>query len=125
MSRPAEIIIVGAHYDSAPGSPGADDNASGITVTLALARAFTWKHLSRTVRFVAFANEEPPYFWTSDMGCVVYASECRRKGERIAAMLSIESVGYYSGMPHSQQYPLGLGLLYPSTGAFIAFVGNL
>lgn len=66
--RPGEVVIVGAHYDSVPGGPGADDNASGVASMLALARRFAGTHPSRTVRFVGFTNEEPPYFWSAEMG---------------------------------------------------------
>jgi len=123
--RVGEVVIVGAHYDTVPGSPGADDNATGVAVMLALARRFARTQPARTLRFVAFTNEEPPYFWTADMGSVVYAKQCREHGDRVAAMLSIESVGYYSNLPNSQRYPAGLGLLYPSRGDFVAFVGNV
>ncbi len=122
--RPQEVVIVGAHFDSVPGSPGADDNASGVAVVLALAREFAGAKPARTVRFVGFANEEPPYFWQESMGSLVYAKRCRQRGDRITAMLSIESVGFYSPVANSQKYPAGLGLLYPSTGNFVAFVGN-
>jgi len=121
-SRPLEIVVVGAHYDTVPGSPGADDNASGVAAVLALARHFAGSHPSRTVRFVAFVNEEPPYFWTREMGSLVYAKDCRRRGERIEAMVSMESVGYFGA---SQHYPLPLLGLFPSTGDFVAFVGNV
>jgi len=124
-SLAAEVVIVGAHYDTVPGSPGADDNASGVAVMLALARRFAGTQPGRTLRFVAFTNEEPPYFWTTEMGSLVYARKCREQGDRVNAMLSIESVGFYSSEPRSQRYPMGLGLLYPSEGDFVAFVGNL
>jgi Zn-dependent M28 family amino/carboxypeptidase len=124
-SRAKEVVIVGAHYDTVPDSPGADDNASGVAVMLALARRFASGPSARTLRFVAFANEEPPYFWTADMGSLVYAKKCRQQGDRVVAMLSVESVGFYTSRPASQRYPLGLSLLYPSTGDFIAFVGNV
>jgi Zn-dependent M28 family amino/carboxypeptidase len=120
-----EVVVIGAHYDSVPGSPGADDNASGVAVMLALARSFAGTRPARTLRFVGFANEEPPYFWSDDMGSVVYAKKCREHGDRVVAMLSIESVGFYSTSPKSQRYPAGLGFLYRSTGDFVAFVGNV
>src|SRR5262249_44736418 len=123
--RLGEVIIVGAHYDSVLGSPGADDNASCVAVILALARKFKGTQSPRTLRFVAFTNEEPPYFWSADMGSVVYAKESRKRGEKIVAMLSIESVGFYSNALASQNYPAGLGHLYRPTGDFVAFVGNL
>ncbi len=124
-SRPQEIVLVGAHYDSAPDSPGADDNASGVAAMLALARHFATAKPRRTLRFVGFANEEPPYFWREEMGSLVYAKRSRERGEHIVAMLSLESVGVYSTAPGSQHYPLGLGLLYPSRADFVAFVGNV
>src|SRR5262249_6861138 len=120
-----EIVVVGAHYDSALDSPGADDNASGVAAILALARSFGRSQPARTLRFVAFANEEPPHFWTDDMGSLVYAKRSQRLQERLVAMLSVESVGFYTTAPASQRYPAGLGLLYPSTGDFVAFVGNM
>ncbi|MCI0585398.1 MAG: M20/M25/M40 family metallo-hydrolase [Planctomycetes bacterium] len=123
--RKAEIVVVGAHYDSVPGSPGADDNATGTASLLALARAFAGKRPARTLRFVAFANEEMPYSGTVAMGSRVHGLGCRGRGENIVAMLSLETMGYYSTVPGSQRYPFPFGLLYPSTGDFIAFVGNV
>ena len=122
---PNEIVVVGAHYDSVWGSPGADDNASGVAVMLALARSVARIEPKRTLRFVAFVNEEPPYFWTPEMGSVVYAKQVRERKENVVAMLSLESVGFYSTSPASQHYPSGMGLLFPSKGDFVAFVGNL
>lgn len=124
-SRPEEVVIVGAHYDSVVESPGADDNASGVAAMLALARSFEAIRPSRTLRFVAFTNEEPPYFGTEEMGSLVYAKKCRQQGDRVVAMLSIESVGFYTTSPATQHYPAGLGLIYPSKGDFVAFVGNV
>jgi hypothetical protein len=125
-SRAGEIVVVGAHYDSVSGTTGADDDASGVATVLALARTFAGKGMqtARTVRFVAFANEEPPYFQTPAMGSVVYARRCRERGDRIVAMLSLESIGYYSDRPESQHYPFPFGLFYPTTGDFVGFVGN-
>jgi len=122
--RPAEIVIIGAHYDSPPGSPGADDNASGVAALLELARRFSHGKPARTLRFVAFTNEEPPYFQTGLMGSRVYASGAKRRNEKIVAMLSLESIGYYSDAPGSQLYPFPFNLFYPDTGNFIGFVGN-
>jgi Zn-dependent M28 family amino/carboxypeptidase len=124
-AHPEEIVIVGAHYDSVEGSQGADDDASGIAAMLALARAFAGTHPARTLRFVAFADEEPPYFWTDQMGSLVYARACKERGDRVVAMLSLETVGYFRDERGTQKYPFPLGLLYPSEGNFIAFVGDL
>jgi Zn-dependent M28 family amino/carboxypeptidase len=120
-----EIIVVGAHYDSVPGSPGANDNASGVAALLELARLFAGTTLPRSVRFVAFANEEAPFFYGDEMGSTVYASRARARGERIEAMLALETIGYYTDQPASQRYPFPFGFFYPDTGNFIGFVGNL
>lgn len=123
--RSDEIVVVGAHYDSVLGSPGANDNGSGVAAMLALARRFAHQSGERTLRFVAFVNEEPANFQTDKMGSWVYASRCRARGEKIVAMISLETVGYFSDAPNSQKFPLrGLGLLYPTTGNFIGFVSN-
>src|SRR5437773_2753388 len=81
--QPDQIIVVGAHYDSVPGCPAANDNASGVAATLELARHFRTIPTSRTLRFVAFVNEEPPYFHTESMGSLVYARRCRERKEKI------------------------------------------
>ena len=78
--RPDDIIVIGAHYDSVQGSPGANDNASGVAAMLALARAFAKTAPARTLRFVAFTNEEPPLFQTKHMGSRVYARRSRERG---------------------------------------------
>lgn len=124
-SRPEEIIVVGAHYDSALGTPGADDNATGTAAVLCLARAFAGRRPARTVRFVLFTNEEPPYYHTASMGSLVYARGAKSRAESIGAMLSLETIGYFSDRPGSQRYPFPINLLYPSTGNFLGFVGNV
>ena len=123
--KPDDIVVIGAHYDSVQGSPGANDNASGVAATLALARAFADTTPARTLRFVLFANEEPPFFQTEHMGSRVYAKRSRERGENIALMLSLETIGYYSDEPGSQHLLFPLSLIYPSTGNFIAFVSNV
>ena len=123
--KPEEIVVVGAHYDSAIGTPAANDNGSGVAAVLALAKRFAQRKTVRTLRFVAFVNEEPPYFQTKQMGSLVYAKRCHQRNEKITAMLSLETIGYYSDKPGSQKYPPPLNLLYPSTGNFIGVVGNM
>jgi Zn-dependent M28 family amino/carboxypeptidase len=123
-ARPEEIVVIGAHYDTVPSTPGADDNASGIAVLLALAETFAKSTPERTVRFVAFANEEPIYFQTPLMGSRVYAKACRERGENVVAMVSLESLGFFSDERGSQHYPFPLSLFYPSRANFIAVVGN-
>jgi len=122
--RPQQIVVVGAHYDSAIGTPGADDNASGTAALLALAKRLRSRKLERTLRFVAFVNEEPPHFQTTDMGSWRYAKRCRERGEHVSAMLSLESIGYFSDVEGSQSYPPPLSLFFPSRGDFIGVVGN-
>jgi hypothetical protein len=124
-SRPGEIVVVGAHYDSVLHSPGANDNASGSAGLLALARLLARSAPARTLRFVAFVNEEPPHFRTEEMGSRVYARRCRERGECVVAMLSLETIGCFTDAPGTQKYPPPLGLFYPSQGNFIAFVGNV
>ena len=120
-----EIIVAGAHYDSVAGTPGANDNASGVAALLELARLLAGTALPRTVRFVAFANEEAPFFYGDEMGSNRYAARARAQGERIEAMLALETIGYYTDQPASQRYPFPFNFFYPDTGNFIGFVGNL
>jgi hypothetical protein len=123
--RADEIVIIGAHYDTAGGLPGANDNGSGVAATLELARLHATKTSARTVRFVLFANEEPPFFQGEGMGSLVYAKRCRERNEKITAMLSLETIGYYSDEPGSQRYPVGFHPGYPSEGNYLGFVSNV
>jgi hypothetical protein len=120
-----EIVVVGAHYDSVVGTPGANDNGSGVAAMLELARLLKDSRPARTIRFVAFVNEEPPFFQTRDMGSFHYARRCRKRDENVVAMLSLETIGYYSDEPGSQKYPPLVSFFYPDRGDFIAFVGNV
>ena len=122
---PEEIILLGAHYDTVQGSPGADDNASGVAGLLALARRMPARAPARTIRFALFVNEEPPFFQGPHMGSLVHARACRARGERIVAMLALDGIGYYTDAPGSQTYPVPIGWLYPNVGDFITFVGNV
>jgi Zn-dependent M28 family amino/carboxypeptidase len=123
--RADEIVLAGAHYDTVPGSPGADDNASGVAAVLELARLLRGQQHARTIRLVAFVNEEPPFFYWGEMGSKVYARAARSRGDDIRVMLSLEMLGCYSDAPGSQDYPPPLGLFYPKQGNFIGFVSNL
>lgn len=123
IKKPEEIIIVGAHYDTCF-NPGANDNASGVAALLELAGLMSKEKNSRTIRFIAFANEEPPFFKTKDMGSYVYASRAREQGENIKAAVILEMIGYYSDRLFSQRYPVFLGFFYPNRANFIAVVGN-
>jgi len=120
-----EIVLVGAHYDTVPGSPGADDNASGVAGLIEIARALRETRCARTVKLVAFVNEEPPFFYWGEMGSRVYARAARARGDDIRVMLSLEMLGCYSDSAGSQDYPPPLGFFYPDAGNFIAFISNL
>jgi Peptidase family M28 len=120
------LVLIGAHYDSAPGgTPAANDNGSGTAAALVLARHFAGTQHALPLRIVLFANEEMPYFTTETMGSLWHARGCQRRGEALRAMLSLETMGYYSDAPGSQKYPAPLSSLYSDRGNFIGFVGNL
>lgn len=119
-------VVVGAHYDSVAGSPGANDNASGVAVLIELARLLRGRALGSPLRFVAFVNEEPPYFNSGEgMGSVEYVRALQREQHQVSSMLSLETVGMYSDAPASQKYPPLVGSFYPDRGNFIGFVGDL
>jgi Peptidase family M28 len=122
-----EVIVVGAHYDSVRGSPGANDNGSGTAAVLELARLLRdlGGASNRRIRFVLFVNEEPPYFRTEAMGSLNYARALAQRRERVVAMYSLETIGFYSSEPGSQAYPAPFGLIFPDRGDFVAFVGLL
>jgi Zn-dependent M28 family amino/carboxypeptidase len=122
-ARRAEIMVVGAHYDTHKDSPGANDNASAVAALLHLARALAGSAPVRTVRFVAFTNEERPFTRTRRMGSRVYARECRERGEQIVGMIGLEMLGCYLPQKGAQWLSLG-GLLLPREGDFLAVVGN-
>jgi Zn-dependent M28 family amino/carboxypeptidase len=112
-------IIVGAHFDSVQGTPGADDNASGVAVLLEAARVLSKKKLSSQVLFAAFQLEE-----FNMVGSTHFARKLKQAGAKVDAMLSLEMVGYTDSRPGTQRYPAGLGRLYPDRGDFIALIGN-
>jgi hypothetical protein len=120
----ARTIVVGAHYDSIDDAPGANDNGSGTAAVLELARLLKDFRPARTrLRLVLFVNEEPPYFQTGDMGSYRHAGLLAGRGEHVAAMISLETIGYFSDAPGSQQYPPPFGAVFPNRGNFVAFVG--
>lgn len=123
--RPDEIILIGAHYDSLKGCPGANDNASGVAAMLEIARNLRHRTLKRSVRFVAFTNEEPPFRGTEKMGSWVYAYRANLCDENIKLAVMLESLGYFSDQRNSQIAPPPLNLAIPNRGNFLAFVSNL
>ena len=118
-------IVVGAHYDTVPGTPGADDNATGVAALLELVRQLAGERFVRPLRFVFFPNEEPPFFPDAGMGSAAYAAQLRRAGIDVHVMISLEMLGYYSDRAKSQRYPPGMSFFYPDRGNFIGFVSNL
>jgi hypothetical protein len=122
--RRREILLVGAHYDSVMGSPGANDNASGVAALLEISREFAAIAPAMTVRFVAFVNEEPPFFMSNQQGSIVYAKLARDRGDDIRLMASLETIGWYSSEPRSQHYPPLFKLIYPDRANFIGMVSD-
>jgi Zn-dependent M28 family amino/carboxypeptidase len=124
--KPGEVVLIGAHYDTYAGTPGADDNASGVAMLLELCRLIKNDGPDRTIKFVFFTLEEPPVFRTAFMGSTVYADKARKSGEKIVAMICLESLGYYHGEKGGQGFPLPLmSLFFTTTPDFVAVVGNL
>ena len=128
--------ILGAHYDSAPGTFRADDNISAVAILLETARLLAQSpNPPRNIRFVAYTNEEPPHFMNESMGSRVHATSCRKNGDNLQGMICLESLGYYSNEPGSQELPI-YGVpdetltfarsrgIDPTVGNYIAIVGD-
>jgi hypothetical protein len=122
---PAEIIIVSAQYDTLPGSPGANNNGSGIAILFQLSQLLKKHTPDRTLRLLNFVNEEDPFFGTEMMGSFQYAKRSRQLREDIKVMLSMDALGIYKEEPDSQKLPFPFSMFYPNRGNFLAFIGNL
>ncbi len=119
------IIVIGAHYDTVPGSPGADDNASGVAGMLELARFCKNGNSGKGLVFAAFVNEEPPCFGSGNMGSMVYAKHLRENNSAVRVMVSLEMIGHFA-KDKTQNYPFaGMNFFYPKKADFLAVVGNL
>ena len=127
--RADEILLLGAHYDTVYTTPGADDNASAVAVLLEVSRLLREHQCKRSIRYVAFACEEPPYFHVDAMGSQHHARQARLRGDKIKGMLCLEMVGYYSTADNSQRVPPlipeWMRRFFPRRGDFLAAVGNL
>lgn len=127
QARTKPCIVIGAHYDSVLGTPGADDNASGVAGLIESVRLLKNYSNQRTICFAAFAHEEPPYFLTRWMGSRQYAKLLQRDKTNVQVMFSLEMIGY-AGDTFKQSYPFPflrqLGR-YPKHGNYIALVSNL
>jgi hypothetical protein len=121
---PERFVLIGAHYDSVRGAPGANDNASGVAALLEISRLFKQQHPVISVRFVAFVNEEPPFFMRAKQGSMVYARMAKARGDDIALMVSLDCLGCYSEQPGYQRYPPFFGFFFPSQANFIAVISN-
>jgi hypothetical protein len=119
-----EAIVVGAHFDTSAGTPGADDDASGVAAVMELARTFQAKRGNRAVYFAFFVNGEAPYSKTDQMGSMVYAKWLKEQGMDVRGMLDLNGLGAYSDAPPARPYPSGVVPAYPSTSNFVAIVGN-
>ncbi|MEW6387383.1 MAG: M28 family peptidase [Thermodesulfobacteriota bacterium] len=123
--NPGGYYILGAHYDTVAGTPGADDNASGVAVLLEVARLTRNSPLPKPWTFIGFTTEEPPAYFTPYMGSRVYARQAKKQRAKILGMLCLESVGYFRREPESQALPFPLRLMgYPTTGNFIGIASD-
>lgn len=125
-TSPDALLIVGAHYDTVSTSPGADDNGSGVAGLLGLARALAGTEPAKTIRFAAFALEEPPVYRTKNMASYHYARSLNEKNERVEGMICLEMIGFFCDREGCQHYPFPfMNRFFPKTGNFIAMVGNM
>lgn len=123
--RSEDFIVVGAHYDAYLGRPGADDNASGVAGVIELARLLSHETPSTTIVLAAYTLEEPPHYRSPDMGSARHVNALVSSERFPLLMLNLEMIGYFSGEPHSQRYPIPfLSFLWPDAGDFIAVMGR-
>jgi Zn-dependent M28 family amino/carboxypeptidase len=119
----APWLVIGAHYDTVPTTPGADDNASGVSALIELGALLREPVLDGRVRLVALAQEEPPFFMSADHGAQVEVARSRKAGEQLTGMVALESIGCFSTAPGSQRYPLApLAWHFGTQGDYISFV---
>ena len=124
-TSPEKVLVAGAHYDTVRTTPGADDNASGVAGLLRLAKLLAGRPQDKTVRFAAFALEEPPTYRTKNMGSYHYAASLKKNEEQIEGMICLEMIGFFCDRPGSQHYPIPfMKLRFPKIGNYIAMVGN-
>ncbi len=115
----APPLIVAAHFDTVKGSPGADDNASALAVMLQIAHRVRALKLVRPIRFIAFNLEEENL-----LGSSAYTSLLKKNREAIHGAIVLECVGYASHQHNSQKTPPGVPIAVPTTGNFLAVIGN-
>jgi hypothetical protein len=125
LKAPSEIVIVSAQYDTLPGSPGANNDASGVAILLQLSEMFREYRPDRTLRLINFTTEEPPYFGTELMGSLRYAKRCRQLSEDVRVVLSLDALGFFRDSPDTQKLPFPFSYFYPDRANFLAFIGDL
>lgn len=121
-------LVIGAHYDSADDSPGANDNGTSVAALIEIARELSRAPIAGQrldIRLVFFVNEEAPYGKTDAMGSLRHARMLKQSGVPVTGMIALETLGYFSDAANSQRYPFPFGMIYPTTGNFVAFVGLL
>ncbi len=124
-TKATQTYVIGAHYDSAEDSPGANDNGSAVAALLEIARNLHGQTPAQdSLRLVFFVNEEQPYGKTPDMGSWQHAKRLKDQGERVAGMIALETLGYFSDKPGSQRLPPPFDRIYPDIGNFVAFIGT-
>ena len=112
-------LIVAAHYDTVPGSPGADDNASAVAVLLSVAQRIKRTSLSRPVHFIAFCLEEEDL-----LGSRAYVAHLTETRKPVYGAIILECVGYARDEEGSQRIPPGVPIAVPTVGNFLAVIGN-
>jgi len=123
---PEKVLVIGAHYDTVMGTPGADDNASGIAGLIELARLLSDRSFDKTIQLVAFTLEEAPFFRSRFMGSHIYAQSLKQRGIDVEGLICLEMIGYFTDAPESQLFPLPFfRWMYPTKGNFIIIVGNI
>ncbi|MAW10301.1 MAG: hypothetical protein CMO54_00440 [Verrucomicrobiales bacterium] len=119
-----EVLLVVSNFSSPDSSPGANYNASSVSMFLGLARYFVNTKNARTIRFVAC----PSRFPDSDSGSILstsyIAEKCKREKEKLVGVVEIGSLGFFSEEPNSQSFPNNFDIDFPTTANFIALIGS-
>jgi Zn-dependent M28 family amino/carboxypeptidase len=117
------LVLIGAHYDTVPGSPGADDNASAVAALLELASwigpRLTEGGCVARLQLAAYDLEE-----AGGLGSAAHCQRLEEAGTLLRGMIALEMLGYADSRPGSQNLPAHLRGLYPDVGNFIGVIGN-
>lgn len=119
-------LVVGAHYDTALGTPGADDNASAVAALIEIAAGLVGFEPRRTIRLVFYDTEEMPHFMLNEMGSQQHAALCLRERRNLRGMICLESIGYFArAQPAAGAPAWAIQLLRPMGGKHVVLVSNL